>query len=626
MDILARNRVNAYESTFNVDVDEMNEEWPKAEPPQGINITLKDHQLTLFKRCQEYETKDIYLSTFNNIKDVVTPYDHFKTRIGIIGDRVGSGKSYVILSLIKSGSLSEEERVVIRSTALNHVVFYVKEPKQVLMTNVIVIPFSLCAQWENYIRNFGGNMKYKVINKARSLAQLMSSSTMKAAIQDEHIVLITSTFYNRFCEHCKREKIIFSRVFFDEADNININSCSPIDATFIWFVTASYANFLYPKGFVKQDMVGNSSKLVWYAEGLRNTGFIKNVFADTNYTIPQCLLKTLVVKNSEAYVQKSIALPPMNTYIVRCKTPASICVLNGIVDKNIMTALNAGDVQRAIQYISPNQKMDEENIVRVIISKYITLLSNLDVRLRMMDEMQFMDIHEKERELQAIMKQKADLTQKIDLIKERIQNTMCCICYDDPENKTIVKCCQNSFCFKCISKWLVSKANCPYCKAHLTTSELLILSNEAGPSNSEKSVNIEEIGDVSGFSKSYSKLQNLGVLLEAKKHGKTLIFSCSDTSFVKLTPILDRNGIRYDYLKGTGSHINNVMEKYKNGNVNVLLVNVRYYGSGFNMENTTDVIMFHKFDTEIEKQVVGRAQRYGRTKELNVWYLMYENE
>ena len=626
MDILVRNRVNAYESTFNIDVDEMNEDWPKAAALPGVNVTLKDHQLTLFKRCQEYETQHIYLNTFHNLKDVVTPFDHFKTRIGIIGDRVGSGKSYVILSLIKSGSLSEEERVVTRSTGLNHVVFYVKEPRQVLTTNLIVVPFSLCAQWENYIRNFGGNMRYKVINKARALTQLTSATTMKAAIQNEDIILITSTFYNRFCDYCKRETIIFSRVFFDEADNININSCSPIDATFIWFVTASYANFLYPKGFVKQDMVGNACKLVWYAEGLRNTGFIKNIFADTNYTIPQCLLKTLVVKNSEAYVQKSIELPPMNTYIVRCKTPASICVLHGIVDKNIMTALNAGDAQRAIQYISPHQKMDEDNIVRVIISKYTTLLSNLDVRLRMMDEMQFMDIHEKDRELQSITKQRGELTHKIDLIKERIQNTMCCICYDEPENKTIVKCCQNSFCFKCISTWLGTKANCPYCKARLTTNDLLILSKEAQPVERPEMLSNEVIGNVSGFSKTHSKLKNLEVLLAAKKNGKILIFSCSDTSFVKLTPILDSNGIRYDYLKGTGSHINNVMEKYKNGDVNVLLVNVRYYGSGFNMENTTDVIMFHKFDTEIEKQVVGRAQRFGRTTDLNVWYLMYENE
>lgn len=628
MDILTRNRVNAYETTFNIDVDELNEGWPRADPPQGINVVLKDHQLTLLKRCRDYETRKLHLQEFNSIKDIVTPFDHFTTRIGIIGDRVGSGKSYVVLALIKTGNLTDEDRTIIRSAAINHVVFYVKEPKQVLRTNIIVIPFSLCAQWENYITTFGGGMKYKVINKAKTLTLMVAGSSVKNAVQDLDIVLITSTFYNRFCDHCKREKLKFGRVFFDEADNININSCSPIDATFIWFVTASYANFLYPKGFMRQDIVTGPGRFVWYAEGLRNTGFIKNIFADTNYSIPQCLLKTLVVKNTEGYIQLSIELPPMNTFIVRCKTPASINVLNGIVDTNIITALNAGDVQRAIQYISPNQKLDEENIVKVVVSKYNTQLSNLDVRMRMMDEMQFSDDAEKEREVAMITKHRTELIHKIDLIKERLQSTMCCICYSEPENKTIVKCCQNSFCFKCISIWLGTKAICPYCKARLTTNDLLIYSDEKpeAEASTEDSKTYATIGGIKDFSTSHTKLQNLQALLEAKRAGKILIFSCSDTSFAKLTPILDNQRIKYEYLKGNGSHVNNVMEKYKTGDISVLLVNVRYYGSGFNMENTTDVIMFHKFDTEIEKQVVGRAQRFGRTSELNVWYLMYENE
>jgi hypothetical protein len=36
--------------------------------------------------------------------------------------------------------------------------------------------------------------------------------------------------------------------------------------------------------------------------------------------------------------------------------------------------------------------------------------------------------------------------------------------------------------------------------------------------------------------------------------------------------------------------------------------------------------MFHKFDAEIEKQVIGRAQRCGRTTTLNIHYLLNENE
>ena len=105
-----------------------------------------------------------------------------------------------------------------------------------------------------------------------------------------------------------------------------------------------------------------------------------------------------------------------------------------------------------------------------------------------------------------------------------------------------------------------------------------------------------------------------------------MIFSAYENSFTNITPILDKLEIQYDYLKGNGYQINAIIDRYKNGSVKVLLVNTRQYGSGLNLENTTDVILFHKFDTEIEKQVIGRAQRFGRKEPLHVHYLLYENE
>ncbi|MEW5315166.1 MAG: hypothetical protein WDW38_006613 [Sanguina aurantia] len=36
--------------------------------------------------------------------------------------------------------------------------------------------------------------------------------------------------------------------------------------------------------------------------------------------------------------------------------------------------------------------------------------------------------------------------------------------------------------------------------------------------------------------------------------------------------------------------------------------------------------MFHALNTEIEKQVIGRAHRMGRTTDLRVWHLLHENE
>ena len=82
----------------------------------------------------------------------------------------------------------------------------------------------------------------------------------------------------------------------------------------------------------------------------------------------------------------------------------------------------------------------------------------------------------------------------------------------------------------------------------------------------------------------------------------------------------------YSKLSGSSNRIKNILKSYVEGISPVLLLNAKYYGSGMNLEMTTDIIIFHKMNDELEKQVIGRGQRLGRTGQLNVHYLCYENE
>jgi SNF2 family DNA or RNA helicase len=126
------------------------------------------------------------------------------------------------------------------------------------------------------------------------------------------------------------------------------------------------------------------------------------------------------------------------------------------------------------------------------------------------------------------------------------------------------------------------------------------------------------------------ELQNLEAILRERcatpGASKVLLFSSFDNSFAAIGAMLTRLGVRHRFLKGNHFSVSLIEREYRDSTLDVLLVNTSNYGSGLNFENTTDVIMLHKFDTDIEKQVVGRAQRCGRTQPLNVWYLLYENE
>jgi SNF2 family DNA or RNA helicase len=89
---------------------------------------------------------------------------------------------------------------------------------------------------------------------------------------------------------------------------------------------------------------------------------------------------------------------------------------------------------------------------------------------------------------------------------------------------------------------------------------------------------------------------------------------------------LDREGIVYSKLSGSTGRISNIIKKYDDGDIPVLLLNAKHFGSGLNLQMTTDIIIFHRMSSDLEKQVIGRGQRLGRTSTLNVTYLCYDNE
>lgn len=605
---------------YNIKVDELTEEHTKAIQPHGTLIMLKPHQLTLLQRCIEYENRNIKLEEFISLQPHSSPTDEFKTSMGVIADRVGSGKSYVVLSLIVSNNIIDKDSTIVKSCGMNNIAYFFKDKKTVVKTNVLVVPHNLCSQWEQYIKNFSVTLKYKIINKQKVVDAIVEDNI---DITDYDLIVVTSTFFNRVSRIINDKNVKVQRIFFDEVDNLNIPGCCHVNANFYWFVTASYGNLLYPRGHSKYD--SSVGRHVWCATGLRNSGLVKNIFLDLFSQIPRDFMKVLIVKNSEAYIETSITLPEIISHVIKSKTPHTINILHGIVDKNIIDCLNAGDVERALTHINSNNKNTEENIITMMIEKYNKQLSNYNVKLSMTADFIYDTEEEKLAEIANITKKIDDIKNKISLITSRIHdNDICSICYDDIENKTITKCCQNPFCFKCIHIWLSKRAQCPLCKDRMLSTDVFLVSDETMVSAMKE----EEVLNENEYNEKFDKWKNFEILLKKKKstHAKMLIFSNYDNTFSNVIPLLNQNEIRWDFVKGNGAQINAIVNRYKGDQLDVLLCNARYYATGMNLENTTDIVMFHKFEDQASSQIIGRAHRFGRTIPLHVHYLLYANE
>jgi hypothetical protein len=213
-----------------------------------------------------------------------------------------------------------------------------------------------------------------------------------------------------------------------------------------------------------------------------------------------------------------------------------------------------------------------------------------------------------------------DLENSITHVLDRInidKNNTCPICCDNLSKPIAsVVCCHRLFCMNCITKYFNSKSNkvgeCPFCRTKIGFQGITIMEDTP--------INVEVV------KKNILSKQDLFIKLILENKKKWLVFSEFDATFNTLLEKLSENGISFSKICGTASHIDNVIDNFNTGIINVLLLNAVNFGMGINLEMATDVLIYHKLSSEIEKQVIGRAQRPGRTDPLNVHYLCHDNE
>ena len=132
---------------------------------------------------------------------------------------------------------------------------------------------------------------------------------------------------------------------------------------------------------------------------------------------------------------------------------------------------------------------------------------------------------------------------------------------------------------------------------------------------------------------SSDKLDNLTKLIETQIKNpkfKMLIFSEYNSSFEPIEIILKEFNLNYSNVMGTTNTINKTIRLYKDfdspDKIDVLLLNANYCDNGMNLENSSDIVLYHSMNKDRTTQIIGRGQRPGRVDPLNVWHLCYENE
>jgi hypothetical protein len=281
-----------------------------------------------------------------------------------------------------------------------------------------------------------------------------------------------------------------------------------------------------------------------------------------------------------------------------------------------MEMLHAGDTKGALQALG----VRDETPTSIIDSLTKTLRRELEqqhLRLEFYKSQDYSSEAAKQKSIEAQQQKIQSLNSRIETIEQRMQNfasTNCPICYSDVETPSMTPCCKNLFCFGCLCESLKRQPVCPLCRTGIASiNEIHVISNNAS--------NIIEEPD-----QPKTKIDEFLNFVEKNPNSKILLFSGYDATFFQLTAEMERKNISYSAINGSTARVQKIINEFATGSYRVLLLNSRHVGSGLNIVSATDVFLFHKMNSEMEKQIIGRAYRMGRTNPLNVFHLLHNNE
>jgi hypothetical protein len=609
----------------------------------NITLPLKEHQKTMMYACLELEGS-LHSSLGRNTEYADGQFKPIilKSNIGVIGDLPGSGKSLVVLAIIAHQSTLSPYRMIrhyinYRDMGLSIERDLLDARKLLLSINLILVPHTIIIQWEKYIINHTKLSYIKVNNKKSALFTLEK-------LQSVQILLVSANFIDECLDNIinihtlsqvdsnliLRENIVFQRVFIDEADNIKIPTGIHVYGLFHWMVSGSIYNLFFPSGsyVVRSDTNGPYSytnRAIRNVSGLNRNNGIRGFFQTliSDYNVILYIWEHILCKNHPNFVKQSFNIPELTRILYECKTPESIHILYNTLHKDeLMGYINANDID----------SLKEKLGFAVESQTSITDMLTINLKRNLSNEMKHyeyigsleIDADDKADRLEKIQKKMDEIKASITDVEERVKITadsMCPICRDtltQPIGNTA--CCKNMFCFECITSYFTSlggkMGECPCCRAKIGLKGITIVTHKEliSKSNAQKYLTKEDM-----FMEILCQ-KNMPMVK------KWLVFSSFDATFDGITKQLDSRGVRYSKLYGTVQHIQNVINDFRQGTIPVLLLNAVHFGMGLNLEMATDILIYHKMSIETERQVIGRAQRPGRSSSLNIHYLCHTNE
>jgi hypothetical protein len=536
--------------------------------PASIHTPLYPHQSTLVQGMELYRDK--------MIRGFLLGKQAINGKVGIVADGYGTGKTLALLSYLASYG-STFPTMTTELTPNSSKYFYSHDIHTITdasAANLIIVPHHLFGQWKQEIDRHT-TMNYVAIETKR----MIKGTTMVPLMKNASFVLTTNKCYRAVQDYATLHRIQWNNIMIDEASSIYINSSdTPLQFQFLWLIAANWIPLLFKTPsmnkatmYFSKDRVNLHPELeAWlvdptftsYDGTLVASSFLKDYLP---FYHPR--RSVTVLRNALSHIQESIPLVTPNTQRLSCKPHLTI------------TSLTSYYLARNIE---PHIK--SKNIPHLFQSLSIPFLS-----------------------LEAYQQHHPD--HKHALIKRKIEEKECMICLEPCEYCTIVQCCYNVYCGKCLLQTTVMHSKCPTCREVLVPSRMACI----------------ESLEANQIILSQSKSEVCIDLIKSNKDGKFIIYSSFDNIYYQLFEEIDKLGLKAERIESNLFSLLKTVKRFKEGAINVLFVSQVDLIRGLSLPMTSHLIFYHELPVyELRQVLLHSTQRIGRTAPLQEVHLNSE--
>lgn len=537
-----------------------------------IKTTLLPHQTLLVHGMHAHRDKMTHGFLVGN--------QAINGKLGVIGDPSGTGKTLSILSYLATYT-KPICKITSELTAQSTKYFFshdIHELSTTSSTNLIIVPHSIFGQWRNEIEQHT-SMEYVSIETKRMIkGDELAEQMVKATF-----VLTTNKCYKFVQAYANHHKIQWDNVFIDDASSIYLQASDPpLHFQFLWLVTHNWIPLLFKHIHI------NKSNLLFLRDKIRLHPEFEHWLLDNitvhfqSELVSQSFLKDylsffhmnrgyLVIRNSMDVIQSSISIPSTINQIIYCKSNITLQSLTSY-------------------YLAKNMKLHIRN------EKIPHLFQSLGIACKYLnDYLPF------------------QISSKHALIQGKIQENECMICLEACQYPTIVNCCYNIYCGKCLLKNTLLTYKCPTCREPVDTNTMCCLS----PLTEEVTILTRN--------KMEACVDMIKKNIMANKDAKIVIYSSFDNIYYQMFEEIDKAGIKAERLETNIFSLVKTIKNFKEGNTNILFVSNVTILRGLSLPSTSHLIFYHDLPSfELKEVLIHSAQRIGRKQPLSVIYLSSE--